>query len=297
MNTIFFDAHISDDHRRQQLYDGQLFVYAPTPSSLKLIELARRLIAEAFGDLDPEKAQYHMSVDEYAAVLSELKPNFIHHPAAKQFIPGILTELECDLARTYFDVPRLRTATSDNYLTTGISYAFHPHRDTWYSAPQCQLNWWIPVFELESGRSMAFHPRYFSEPVRNSSHPYNYEEWNQKSRYTASQHVGTDTRVQPKPEEAIELEPQIRVVTVPGGVLVFSGAQLHSTVPNDTGRTRFSIDFRTVHIDDVAMMRGARNVDSECSGTTMNDYLRASDLTHIPPHVVALHDRRREVSK
>jgi len=50
---------------------------------------------------------------------------------------------------------------------------------------------------------------------------------------------------------------------------------LHSTVPNFSGRTRFSIDFRTVHIDDVATFRGAHNIDSSCTGTCMNDYLRA----------------------
>src|SRR2546425_8585889 len=32
-------------------------------------------------------------------------------------------ELGCDLSRTYFDVPRMRTATSDAYLTAGLAYA------------------------------------------------------------------------------------------------------------------------------------------------------------------------------
>jgi hypothetical protein len=183
----------------------------------------------------------------------------------------------------------MRTATSDGYLTTGIAYAFHPHRDTWYSAPQCQLNWWIPIFELESGRSMAFHTRYWSEPVRNSSRTYNYEEWNRTSRFNASQHVKQDTRVQPKPEEPMELDPQLRVITPVGGVLVFSAAQMHSTVPNMTGRTRFSIDFRTVNYDDVMAFRGAPNVDSDCTGTTMNDYLRALDMEHLPQNAVAMY--------
>jgi hypothetical protein len=290
MNTVYFDASVSDGLRREQLYDGQLFAYAPTPSSLGLVELARRLIREAFGALDPETAQHHMPVEQYAAVLAELKPKFIHHPASKELIQGILRELGCDLQKTYFDVPRMRTATSDDYLSTGIAYAFHPHRDTWYSAPQCQLNWWLPIFELESGRSMAFHPRYWSHPVRNSSHTYNYAEWNRKNRFNAAQHIKTDQRVQPKPEEPMELDPQIRVVTPVGGLLIFSGAHMHSTVPNTTGRTRFSIDFRTVHVDDVSAMRGAPNVDSACTGTTMNDYLRGSDLSCLPASLVDLYE-------
>jgi len=290
MNTIYFDDHVSDDSRREQLFGGQLFVYSPTPGSLKLIEFARKLIRDAFGSLDPLTAQHHMPVEQYAAVLAELKPKFIHHPDSKKFIPEILEDLGCDLSKTYFDVPRMRTATSDDYLTTGIAYAFHPHRDTWYSAPPCQVNFWIPIYEIESGRSMAFHPHYWSHPVRNSSENYNYGEWNKTSRANAAQHIKTDTRVQPKAVEPVELEPQIRVITKVGGILVFSGAQLHSTVPNFSGKTRFSIDFRTVHIDDATSFRGAHNVDSSCTGTCMNDYLRGTDLSHVPQDLVAAYE-------
>lgn len=290
MHTVYVDSRLNDAARREELYAGQLFAYSPTPSTKALVGLASGLIREAFGDLDPETAQYHMSVEQYATVLSDLKPRFIHHPEAKTHIRGILTELGCDLDKTYFDVPRMRSATSDGYLTTGIAYAFHPHRDTWYSAPQCQLNWWLPIFEIESGRSMAFHPRYWSEPVRNGSRTYNYHEWNKTSRFSASQHIKTDTRVQPKPEEPLDLDPQLRVITPVAGMLIFSAAHLHSSVPNITGRTRFSIDFRTVHVDDVVAFRGAPNVDSACTGTTMNDYLRGSDLSRIPPEIVASYE-------
>ena len=79
--------------------------------------------------------------------------------------------------------------------------------------------------------------------VRNGSRRYDYDEWNRTSRYSAAQHIKSDTRDQPKPEEPVELDPQVRVVPEAGGVLLFSGNQLHSTVPNTSGRTRFSIDF------------------------------------------------------
>jgi hypothetical protein len=290
MHTVFLDAAVSDDARREQLYRGQLFVYSPTPSSRALVEFARELIRQAFNGLDAETAQYQLPVERYAAILADLKPAFIHHPTSKALIQGILCELRFDLEQTYFDVPRMRTATSDDYLTTGIAYAFHPHRDTWYSAPQCQVNWWMPIFELESGRSMAFHPRYWTEPVRNGSRNYNYAEWNKTQRFAAAQQIGVDKRIQPKPEEPVALDPQVRVITPVGGILMFSAAHMHSTVPNTTGKTRFSIDFRTVHLDDVAAGRGAPNVDSECTGTTLNDYLRGSDLSHIPASLIAQHE-------
>jgi hypothetical protein len=290
MNSVFFDAPFSDDDRRRALYAGQLFAYTPRASALALVDFARGLVAEAFGDLDPQTAQYEMPVERYAALLADLKPRFIHHPQSKELLRAMLTEMGCDPERTYFDVPRMRTSTSDGYLTTGIAYAFHPHRDTWYSAPLCQINWWLPIYDIEPDNGMAFHPAYWSRPLRNGSREYNYHEWNATSRKLAAQQIGVDTRKQPKPEEPVELDPQVRLVTRPGGVILFSAAQLHSSVPNTTGKTRFSIDFRTVHLDDVAARIGAPNIDSECTGTCMNDYLRVRDLAHVPAELQALYE-------
>src|SRR4051812_20052426 len=280
MNTVYVDSQINDDERRRLLYEGQLFVYSPTTSGRALAEHAQEMCQQAFAPHHPPTAQDELSVEEYARILSDLKPSFIHHPRSKELIQELLGELGCDLEKVYFDVPRLRTATSDEYLTSGIAYAFHPHRDTWYSAPQCQFNWWLPVFPVTSENVMAFHSRYWDNPIRNSSRDYNYYEWNATSRKEAAKHVKKDTRKQPKPEEDVELDPQVRVVTDVGGVLVFSAAHLHSTVPNTSGETRFSIDFRTIHLDDAAAQVGAPNLDSECTGTTMRDYLRGTDLSH-----------------
>jgi len=290
MNTVYFDCTVDDKVRREHLYNGQLYVVPPRPSAIALCEFARELIEEAFAPLEPIEAQHSLAVDDYAAILTRLKPKFINHPKSKQLIQGILQELGCDLNKTYFDVPRMRTATSGGYLTTGIAYAWHPHRDTWYSAPPCQLNWWIPIYDIESENSMAFHPRYWSEPVRNDSSGYNYYQWNKYHRPAAPQYVKEDPRPLPRPVEPLDLEPQIRIVCPVGGIIIFSGAQMHSTVPNTSGQTRFSIDFRTVHLDDVAAKRGAPNIDSACTGTSLRDFLRGTDLSRVPDDVVALYD-------
>ena len=44
--------------------------------------------------------------------------------------------------------------------------------------PPCQINWWLPIYEIESDNAMAFHPRYWTQPVKNSSSDYNYYIWN-----------------------------------------------------------------------------------------------------------------------
>jgi hypothetical protein len=283
---------MSDDERRRQLFQGQLFVYKTGRAADALVQFTRDMIEAQLGP-EPWKAQDVMPVEEYAQILSRLKPEFIHHPRTKDLLRALLLELGCDPMQTHFDVPRLRTSTHSDYLTTGIAYAFHPHRDTWYSAPENQINWWLPVYDIQPENCMAFHPKYWNLPLQNSSAIYNYEEWNKTSRASAAQHIKTDTRQQPKPTEPVELDPQLRVVAEPGGVLLFSASHLHSSVPNTSNRTRFSIDFRTVNLDDARAHRGAPNIDSACSGTTMGDYLRASDLAHFPPDLIAAYDRRK----
>ena len=296
MSSVYLNDNRGDDFRRERLYDGDLFVYSATPNSTRLCGLAREMIEEAFAGHDPLKLHETMPVEECAAVLARLKPAFIHHPKAKEYISGMLEDLGCNPDDVYFDVPRLRSAFPRNYLTSGIAYAFHPHRDTWYSAPFCQVNWWMPVYDIAAENAMAFHPRYWSVPVRNGSRHYNYYRWNKESRASAAQHIKSDTRVQPHAEEEIELQPDIRIVGRPGEVVAFSAAQMHSTVPNTAGFARFSIDFRTVHIQDVWARRGAPNADSECTGTTMRDYLRASDLSHVPEEAVALYEDGTEIA-
>jgi hypothetical protein len=296
MNTIYFDAQADDNCRRKELYNGQLFVYSPCPSAKKLCEFARNMIESAFGSVNPRKTQDKIPVEQCASILAELKPHFIHHPTSKELLRGILVELGCDLTKTYFDVPRMRSAFPSDYLTSGIAYAFHPHRDTWYSAPFCQLNWWMPIYPITSENCMALHPHYWSRPVRNSSSSYNYYLWNEQSRKNAAQYIKSDTRIQPRPEEPLELDPQVRLVCDVGGIFIFSAAHLHSTVPNTSGLARYSIDFRTVHLDDVWNRSGAVNVDSACTGTTMRDYLRGSDLSGLPAEAIALYDDGTEIT-
>jgi hypothetical protein len=205
MTTLYFDTHLSDAERRRRLYSGDIFVYSPRPSTRALTELARELIEEAFSPLDPEHAQESLPVERFVEIVGPLKPRFIHHPRTLELLLDLLRDLGAEMDKTYFDVPRMRVATSGGYLTAGVAYVLHPHRDIWYSSPPCQLNWWLPVYPFESESSFAFHPRYWSEPVKNSSEEYNHYQWNKVGRANAAKEVKADTRKQPKPLEPLEL--------------------------------------------------------------------------------------------
>jgi hypothetical protein len=80
----------------------------------------------------------------------------------------------------------------------------------------------------------------------------------------------------------LELLPEseeLRYGAQPGDAIIFAAAQLHASAPNTSGRTRFSLDFRTINLDDLEQGRGAPNIDCEAKGTTLPDFLRLGDFT------------------
>lgn len=289
MSQVYFDPEFSDNDRRKTIFGGGLVVLSPTRSSLALVDLAKEMLQDAFQPYTPQTAHNHLSAESVAAILSVVKPAFIHHPECKILIPMILAEHGMELEELYFDVPRLRSAYPLQFLSSGIAYAYHPHRDTWYSAPMCQINWWLPIYPVDAENAMGFYPDYFDEPVKNNSADYNYYEWNTKSRSTAALHVKSDTREQPKPQEPLR-GPSLRLLPAPGSIILFSGAHLHETVPNTTDVARYSIDFRTVHFQDLATRAGATNVDARCTGTTVRDFQSATTGALLPEGIVNLYD-------
>jgi len=118
MTTVLFDFNADDRSRRQFLYRGSLLGYSPRPSSLALVEFVGDLIREPFGVLDSRDARHSLKVEEYVAVLPQPERNVITRAAPKDLVHGILAEKDCDSAKTYFDLPRLRTAIAASISTT-----------------------------------------------------------------------------------------------------------------------------------------------------------------------------------
>jgi hypothetical protein len=253
---ISFNPAGGDEGHRLRTYQGELTILPPSPASCALVEFARDQIEAAFAPCHPQHAHGELAATETVEILARLKPQFIHDPLTRNRPQGLLVDVGCDPHRTFQDVPRLRVAYPANYLTTGLAYAHHPHRDTWYSAPLCQLNWWMPIYDFDANQGMAFHPRYLGTSIKNSSADFNYYRWNAVGRKNAAQHVKSDTRVQPRRGAARTRA--CRALGRAGGrhhpVLWRASA---STVRNETSLARWSIDFRTVNVDDLANRRRA----------------------------------------
>jgi hypothetical protein len=286
MATLFFDTPDDEAQRRTALFGGALLVFSPTPAFSVLGEFARSLIAEHFAPHEARHAQDTLSVEEFIAIVGPLKSTFTNHPRTKELMREFLAATGHDLSTTYFDVPRLRVVSAREYLTAGVGYAYKAHRDTWYAGPQCQVNWWAPLYDLEFAQSLVFYPGYFGRPFPNSSETFDYDDWKRNGRAAAASQITTDTRKHPLPLAVLSEHDETRIVMRADQSVVFSGAQLHATAPNTSDATRFSIDFRTVDTGDVRNGVGAANVDSKATGTTLGDFISAQDFTPMASELV-----------
>ncbi len=268
--TIYVDLDVPGDELRGTLFEGNLVILTKLQAVSDLVEYTREQLAELFSPYDPEQAHQHFDQTEMARMLGSWKPRFIHSGRSKTLVKEIITQAGFPAEHTHYDVPKPRTSFPVGHLTTGVAFAFPWHRDAWYSAPAQQVNWWLPIFAARPDNSMSFDLSSFDQPVPNTSGTFDYYQ-NNAVRLTTATQVGKEHQSRPG---AVDHKPVQEVVALPapGAVLLFSGAQLHTSIPNTSGRARYSIDFRTVDVRDLVAGRGAPLVDVQCTGTSIRDF-------------------------
>ncbi len=268
--SVLVDPNLRDDALRQAIYDGKLIVLTRLQAVSDLVDYTRDQLTELFAPYDPQHAHEHIEPAEMAKLLGEWKPRWIHSERSKQLVRDIVTQAGLPAEYTHFDVPKPRTSFPVGHLTTGVAFAFPWHRDSWYSAPVQQLNWWLPVFPIREDNSMAFDLDGFGRAVPNTSGTFDYYRNNSQRLTTASQ-VGREEQSRPGAIDHKAAQ-ELIVLPSPGSVLLFAGAQLHTSIPNTSGLARYSVDFRTVDARDLVAGKGAPVVDAYCSGTAVRDF-------------------------
>ena len=268
--TVYIDPEFTAHRIREELFGGNLIVLTSLPSVAELVDHTRQQLTTLFAPHDPEHVHEHWDPQTMAERLGVWKPSFIHSERSAELVCRILTEAGFSEEHTYFDLPKPRTSFPQGHLNTGIAFAFPWHRDAWYSAPPQQVNWWMPVFPARPDNAMSFDPAGFGTEVDNDSESYDYYRHNAARKDTASQ---VTSEVQARPGAGgHQPASDLVVLPPPGGILLFSGAQLHTSIPNTSGLARYSVDFRTVDERDVRARRGAPVVDARCTGTSIRDF-------------------------
>lgn len=263
---------------RQAVYAGEVFLLPGTPTTQRLAADVMDLIQGEFGTDGPvREAQFRRTDEEFFQAVGRLRKVLYQGEHYFETIREVLREFGFRPEENALDPLRMRVMADGAYRNPKAAPIYYTHRDTWYSHPQCQISWWIPLHDVTEADTFVFYPEFFNRSVENDSGAFDYDTWIHDRR---SLRIGWQN-----PNAGIEaLYPGLRselpeTETVgfsarAGDVLVFAGAHLHRTLANNTGRTRFSVDFRTVHLGDYAADIGAPNADNRSTGTALIDYLK-----------------------
>jgi hypothetical protein len=260
---------------RQALYQGDVFHLAATPASERLVAEARTCLEQEFGDEEAfREAHLHFSDAELFERVGRLRKTLFEAPAFYDHVAAVVAGCGLDLCRIAFDPIRLRAITHRGFENPKAAPVYFAHRDTWYARSQAEITWWIPLHDVTEDETFEFYPDWFARPVSNSSAAFDYEAW---TRHGTALRIGwqnpSHSSVHSYPGSVADFDPG-RVLSIAARraeVLVFAGAHFHRTRKNCTGRTRFSIDFRTVDLDDHQQGRGAPNVDNRSTGSALRD--------------------------
>jgi len=281
---MLIDPDLSGDELRSKIYGGNLVILTRLQALAEFVEYTRGELTELFSPYDPEHVYEHIDPHEMARILGAWKPRFIHSDRSKKLVRAIISEAGFLAEQTHYDLPKPRTSFPVGHLTTGVAFAFPWHRDVWYSAPAQQVNWWLPIFPAREDNAMSFDLASFNRAVPNSSNTFDYYA-NNASRLTTATQVSKERQARPR---ALDHSPshELIILPAPGEVLLFSGAQLHTSIPNTSGRARFSVDFRTVDTSDLLAGRGAPLADVHCTGTAIRDFVNVADESSFDEEMV-----------
>jgi|TARA_B110000090_G_C13324529_1_gene424842 hypothetical protein len=281
MPKIFKESNyqISDIYKNS-ITDGDIHIFRSTNSLEKIIAYSKNIIKNHFnGFPDVQKAQELIDIKDYVEIISKIKNDFTNSSETNEIVQDMLNKLNLKDEDIYFDKPKIRIVTYNKYLESGAGYVFKPHRDTWYAGPKSQLNFWFPIFDIDLNSTFAIYPNYWKKPVVNSSDNFDYETWKAKFRFTAKEHIKSDTRNHPLALEEINTTEEFRVDCNSGDLIVFSGSHMHGTIPNTSNKTRFSVDLRilskNLHEQNIGL-----NIDSKSTGSTITDFVNSANLSN-----------------
>ena len=239
-----------------RVFNGEILKFG---GGTRFVRAARALCRRAFSTPDPTRAHLIYDKDEFlrraAAAQQEFNTAFY-----KDLFKVWLQAAGIAIGDLYWDTLGLRVAPPINTHAGGFRSYIAVHRDTWGTSIQAQINWWAPLWHLADGRTMAFYPDYWTRPLNNTTAAWSFKEYLASRKQSAGGRAAAYPSA-PRALESAQTPPAVLRLKC-GDLTAFAAAHLHASVPNRTAKTRFSMEIRTVRLQDIRHERGAPNVDS-----------------------------------
>lgn len=266
-------AALAEAERNARVYAGEIIVFRGFAAVATLVERLRAHCEHNLGS-DPEHVHERLAEADVNAAAEALRQAVFADEAVAAALNAAFDAVGVDLDATWGDGLKQRVQMAQSASGARMVSPLGAHRDTWGSNIMAQTNWWAPVYPVTPERTIALFPGWFDRPVANDSDGWDFRELIRRMREQGPEpdYPLLPLATEPPPwADAVPLAPE------PGDLVCFSGAHLHASVPNATGRTRLSCEIRTVNGDDATAGRGAPNVDGRPVRTTWQLFKRLTD--------------------
>lgn len=276
MDILTVNGPLSDQARSEALFQGQLLVFKNIPAMQQLINYSDALLRQHLDGLTPPEAQHQLGPERFVDSTTEVQRIFRTSEEPKRLFFQALEQCGVDLSQSYYDHFPMRVVPFDNTHQGAHRAAIGHHRDSWGSNLHNQHNWWAPLYSLEAERTIAFYPDYWHQPIANNTDSWSFEEYlEQRRQGVPDRSIAYPSA--PRPLQEVDESGVVKVVIAPGDILSFASAHLHASVPNTTQATRFSVEMRTLHRDDLQSGRSAPNVDNAATQPMYRWYRGVAD--------------------
>ena len=255
-------AQIPDEaERSRRLFAGELLCFPRSAAGEALLELTRQRLCEGLGDPRPSSAHRRLARADWLARIGALQRAFGADDEIRAVFRDALAAAGVDPARNAWDRCVLRAVPPGEMQRCARRGFVPPHRDTWGANLPAQINWWMPLYPLTAGRSLQIYPDYWGRPVANATAEWRYADY-LASRRASDPDRRADYPAAPGVLASLRGARRRPVLLEPGQWLAFSSAHLHGSVANRSALTRFSVELRSLNLDDLTAGRRAADVDN-----------------------------------
>ncbi|MBI39983.1 MAG: hypothetical protein CMF59_10310 [Leptospiraceae bacterium] len=281
---------------RRILYNGEIIRFNH-PSLAELPDFFKELLSEHPLDLDIFDSALNKI---YLENLNTIRKRVLESPLIRSRLLDLLQTKGWNLNNLFADQVRFRCIPADFQDHSGARGLLCWHRDTYYANPCCQINLWIPLDFCDRSNGIVFFPDLLNHPVENDSHTFDLNQWNHHGGFQAfrgndSAVAGTGLNypsalIQPDLEEA--LIPEIG----PGEALIFASRHLHGTMPNTSGRNRYSLELRFCSRQDLQAADPELNIDNRSRGCFAQEFRNAADGAFTPQDLCSRYEQLTQLT-
>ena len=251
IHKIHISKLSSVDDLKKKIYTGEIILFSGLNEIIDIKNVIDLYFSYALNK------SIDSLLNDFKANSSKLNHDFLKLQALvkkcnliKHIFCRLFSKFKFKLDDLYIDSVCLRYSPRHKSKSLGSLKPVGAHRDTWASNIYQQINWWIPLHDVDKKNSIYVAPSYFKKKILNNSSTWNYKKHKLISNYPSV----------PSTINEIDKKYKIPISMKFGEVLCFSGNHLHGS--NVGEKQRLNIETRTVNLDDTCKYILPKNIDS-----------------------------------